>query len=282
MTGLPGKGPARIGPVSLPLGRPIRGWHQNGHPVAWATAGPVSSSGQVWAALAEQHQQTGLVPILLDGLLGGLPHDGLPGDALRPWDSGEFLPPDDPRAADGVDAGAFLGAEWRCWVPPGNEDDPEWLEDLGPFTRGWPGLAPPEHASVTPAERRHALDVVLPQIRAANRGSAEARIGLVAAARPADVLAVIGWDCLYSRGQSLLSLTAVLRSWEDRFGARLIDVGFDTLRLLVDRPPRTLEAAQRLAAEQVPFADDCTGGARGVPDLAPRLLDGLVWTFWWD
>jgi len=42
----------------------------------------------------------------------------------------------------------------------------------------------------------------------------------------------------------------MLRSWEDRFGARLIDVGFADLRLLVERPPRTLEAAQRLAAEQ--------------------------------
>ena len=43
----------------------------------------------------------------------------------------------------------------------------------------------------------------------------------------------------------------MLRSWEDRFGARLIDVGYADLRLLVERPPRTLQAAQHIAAEQV-------------------------------
>jgi hypothetical protein len=57
-----------------------------------------------------------------------------------------------------------------------------------------------------------------------------------------------------------------LRSREDWFGARLIDVGYADLRLLVERPPLTLQAAQRIAAEQVVLADDCTGGARDVPE----------------
>jgi hypothetical protein len=65
----------------------------------------------------------------------------------------------------------------------------------------------------------------------------------------ADAPAAIGWEGPLNRGDSLLPLTAVLRSWEDRFGARIIDVDFDDLRLLVERPPRTLEAAQRVAAE---------------------------------
>jgi len=93
---------------------------------------------------------------------------------------------------------------------------------------------------------------------------------------------VIGWGGLDNRGESLLPLTAVLRSWEDRFGARLIDVGFEDLRLLVERPPSTLEAAQRLAAEQVVLADDCIDGARDISNTAARRLDGPVWTFWWD
>ena len=80
----------------------------------------------------------------------------------------------------------------------------------------------------------------------------------------------------------MLPFTAVLRSWEDRFGARLIDVGFEDLRFLVERPPRTLEAAQRLAAEQVVLADDCIDGARDIPNIAARLVNGPVWTFWWD
>ena len=80
----------------------------------------------------------------------------------------------------------------------------------------------------------------------------------------------------------MLPLTAVLRSWEDRFGARVIDVGFADLRLLVDRPPRTLAAAERVAAEHVVLANECTEGLSDVPHLARCLLDSPVWTFWWD
>ncbi len=278
---LPDEGPGRIGPVRLPPGRLIKGWHGSDHPVAWVTADPVPHSGQVWAALAELHPQTGLVPIQLDGLLGGLRHDRLPDDALRPWDSGEFIPPEDPRGADSVDVAALLENLWRgsVWA---DVDDPEDMEQWAPFSLDWPGLALPERTPLTPDERQHALEVVLPGIRRAHGATPEARIGLVAADRPADVLAVIGWETLYPRGESLLPLTAVLRSWEDRFGAQLVDVGFAELRLLVERPPRTLEAAQRIAAEQVLLADDCIDGARDIPDIAARLLNGPIWTFWWD
>jgi uncharacterized protein DUF4253 len=73
-----------------------------------------------------------------------------------------------------------------------------------------------------------------------------------------------------------------LRSWEDRFGARLIEVGYADLRLLVERPPRSLEAAQRVAAEHVVLADECTGDGQTIPCVAPRLVNGPIWTFWWD
>ncbi len=124
--------------------------------------------------------------------------------------------------------------------------------------------------------------MVLPGIRREYGSTPAARIGLVAADRPADVLAVIGWEALYPRGESILPFTAVLRSWEDRFGARLIDVGFADLRLLVERPPRNLEAAQRLAAEQILLADDCSGAGWAVSGIAAKLLKGPIWTFWWD
>jgi hypothetical protein len=280
---LPDEGPVRIGAVALPPGRLITGWHGNGHHVAWVTVDPVPDSGRAWAALSELHPQTGLVPIVLDGLPYGVPHDRLPDDVLRPWDSGEFIAPEDPSEADSVDVGAILRSEWRCWVPPSSMDDAEYVQMRAPFTREWPGLAEHQHTPLTPAQRRHALDVVLPRIRYPQSGTLAGRIGLVAAERSADVLAVIGWERLYPRGEeSLLPFTAVLRSWEDRFGARLIDVGFEDLRLLVDRPPRTLEAAQHLAAEQVVLADDCIDGARDIPNIAARLLNRPVWTFWWD
>ena len=280
---LPGEGPARLGPVALPAGKLIAGYSDH---VAWATVDPVPGSGRVWAALSELHPQTGLVPFLLGSRLridSMFPSDrrGLPGDGLRPWDNGEFDRPDDPRGADGVDVAALLANRWRDWVS-WQEGDAEAVEWRLPFTLEWPGLAPPQDALLTAAERDHGLDVVLPRIRAASREAPEARVGLVAAGRAADLLAVIGWDGLTNWDFSVLTLTAVLRSWEDRFGARLIDVGSADLRLFVERPPRTLEAAQRLAAEQVVLADDCIDGAREIPNLAPRLVNAPIWTFWWD
>jgi hypothetical protein len=269
---LPGEGPARLGPVALPAGKLIAGHLGRGH-VAWATAGPVPRSGRVWAALSELHPQTGLVPIQLDGLGG---------DTSRPWDDGDFIEPTGPHEADGLDAGAVLRFDWRAWVPHPRRDDPELMQMRAPFTLEWPGLAPPERTPLTPAERRHALDVLLPRIRQANGATPQARIGLVAAARPADVLLAIGWGGLVNSGESLLELTAVLRSWEDRFGARLVDVGDADLRLFVERPPRTLEAAQRLAAEQVVLGGDCIDGYRDIPGTAARLLNAPIWTFWWD
>ena len=74
----------------------------------------------------------------------------------------------------------------------------------------------------------------------------------------------------------------MLRSWEDRFGARLIDVGYADLRLFVERPPRTLEAAQRIAAEQVVLNGECLDAAMDIPNLAARLVNAPCWTFWWD
>jgi hypothetical protein len=281
---LPDEGPARLGAVTLPPGKPIAG--DSGAAVAWATVEPVPESGQVWAALSALRPQTGLAPIQLDGLradtlvTGG--RRGLPGEALRPWDSGEFVRPEDPHEADRLNVVGLLRDRWRDWVPRPGDDDPELEEIRAPFDLEWPGLAPEEPGSLTPAERRRALDTMMRHIRAAHGATRTARIGLVAADRAADVLPVIGWSGLAGRGESLLPLTAVLRSWEDRFGAQLMDVGYADLRLLVDRPPRTLEAAGRVAAEHVVLADECIGGCRDIPGIAALLVNAPIWTFWWD
>jgi hypothetical protein len=41
-----------------------------------------------------------------------------------------------------------------------------------------------------------------------------------------------------------------------------------------------LEAARLFAAEQVHLADDCINGGKEIYSIAPRLLDGPLWTFW--
>jgi Domain of unknown function (DUF4253) len=54
----------------------------------------------------------------------------------------------------------------------------------------------------------------------------------VPAARPADVLALVGYNGTANGYSTPEVLSAVLRSWEDRSGAVLVEVGFDRIRML--------------------------------------------------
>jgi Domain of unknown function (DUF4253) len=47
-----------------------------------------------------------------------------------------------------------------------------------------------------------------------------------------------------------------MRSWEDRFGARVIGVGFADLYVSVAAPPATLDEALPVAAEHFAFCPD--------------------------
>ena len=79
-------------------------------------------------------------------------------------------------------------------------------------------------------------------------------------------------------------IAAVLRTWEDRFGGRLLNVGPGAeIRLLVQRPSATREAAQRVAAEHYAFADECGEcGRSNIKTTSSRLVDAPTWQFWWD
>ena len=78
-------------------------------------------------------------------------------------------------------------------------------------------------------------------------------------------------------------LSAVLRSWEDRSGARLIHLGFDTMDLLVERPVLTQEAAHAVAAEHFAFCPDNIGQGPGtIRRYAAGLPEAPIRSFWWD
>jgi hypothetical protein len=155
----------------------------------------------------------------------------------------------------------------------GDDGDDEMLAAMiAPFTCEFPGLAPASDQSLPGQEIERVLDSLPP-----------ARIGLAVASRPADVLPRIGWDGAVNRWQNALIIAAILRSWEQRFGARLLTVGFAEIQLLASRPPRTLAAAQLLAAEQFAFCNECAGhGLHDVASIASHILESPVWTFWWD
>jgi hypothetical protein len=117
---------------------------------------------------------------------------------------------------------------------------------------------------------------ILDQIR-------ERRLALVAAERPADVLGAIGWIGAVNAHEDPALLSAVLRSWEIRWYARLVEVGFDTLKLTVGNPPRDDKAALAIAAEHFALCPDNVGqGAGTLAEYARSLVGSRTWEFWFD
>lgn len=78
-------------------------------------------------------------------------------------------------------------------------------------------------------------------------GLDECRLFLVPATRSSNAMALLGW----SAEAPLPLLCALLRSWEDRFGAQAVAVLGNELHVSVARPPAKAEHAQLLALEHV-------------------------------
>jgi Domain of unknown function (DUF4253) len=77
--------------------------------------------------------------------------------------------------------------------------------------------------------------------------------------------------------------SAILDTWEDRFDAYLVGIGFDTIVLAVGRPPRDLAAATAIAAEHMAFCpDNIWQGVGSIREYAPMLVGTERWYFWWD
>ena len=276
---VPPDGPVRLGSVQLPDGRQL--WDQYFDPLSsdqpadapllWATNKPVPEAPRVWQVLTGMHHDTGLVPILLSFMRGG--HEG------RPWDEGELDLRCDPAAVDRLDAATVLAEHWASQTPTPDQiaAEPDLADWFAPFGLEFPGLAPAQDQELTSAELDAALGWFGP-----------ARIGLVPAARPADVLALVGYNGIANGYDTPDLLSAVLRSWEDRFGAVLVEVGFDHIRLLARRPPRTLAHAQAVAAELYLMCDefwpiDKPGTAeKDIGSIAESILGIPIWSMWLD
>jgi hypothetical protein len=255
-------------------------WDGSTPAVAWVTITPVPDAGYVRDELSRVSPRTGLVPFIARQLHG---------DPRRPWDDGThrnydyFQYPADPAPAGGIDVAAVLRGHWDHLAEfPGNDPgedgwrDREHARMIAPFFSGFPGLAPGGARPLSPGQVREALSYV-----------PASRIGLAVADRPADALAAMGWlpgNWFEGIGQ----VTAVLRSWEDRFGARLLAVGPDEFKLLAERPPRSRDAARHLAAElraltASEFKSAWNDAAiDNINDIARRLLRSPIWGFWWD
>jgi Domain of unknown function (DUF4253) len=108
------------------------------------------------------------------------------------------------------------------------------------------------------------------------------RLGLVAVRRGADALVATGWTGAVNYFQPVAPLAAVVRSWEDRFGARVVGLGGATALLSVAAPPVTYEHALQVAAEHLICCPDSILGARTLAEYAEQICGETTWSFWWD
>jgi hypothetical protein len=80
-------------------------------------------------------------------------------------------------------------------------------------------------------------------------------------------------------------LVAILRHWQESFGAELAAVSSDVLELTVTRPPADRKAALRLLFEQYAFSSEIFEALEdpaAVEEIMTELLSEANWYFWWD
>ncbi|QES06705.1 DUF4253 domain-containing protein [Streptomyces venezuelae] len=223
-------------------------------PYIWSGHGAAGPSA--WSALRPAAHTAGLLPVLLGGDWG-----------LDRW---ELMPE---RMSDPADHEAE-NVLTEFWTANASEELPG--------SGDWPGLAPAQPYDTDPDETAAAVAEMLTE---PGFWLADARPALVPARRSADIPAVIGWAGPVNHENDVARLCAVLRSWEDRFGARVVALTFDQLVVSVAAPPQMVEEAEALAAEHFAFCPDNVeqGGRGGLLEYAQTgLLDSPVWTFWWD
>ncbi|GIJ42972.1 DUF4253 domain-containing protein [Micromonospora andamanensis] len=254
---------AALPPDLLPPGRLVAPFEQLDTPAYWLSDGPAAA--ETWSMLYARRSETGLYPLLLTGTGR---------DATRPWADGEVWPAH--NSAPGAHDPAALLAEW--WARHAPDDDSDTM--TAPYGRVWPGRAgsPTDHPHGTVGDPDAEATSLARQLVDDTK-----RLGLVAASRGADTLATTGWAGPANHTGDSGEIAAVVRSWEDRFDVRVVEVGFDTLYLSVAAPPTTHEHALHVAAEHFAFCPDIIlQGVGSLQAYAKHLVGARTWAFWWD
>jgi hypothetical protein len=210
--------------------------YPRGLPAAyWASVEPVPNAERIASQLASAFWESGLWP-----LLWRFPEDP---DAYL-GGHGDW------GAIDRIDVEEVLQQSWsKVPWPPGSTE---------PFTE-FPGLAP---------AAKHRSAPLNPF--ASERVGADACLLLVPCNRPADAITMLGG--LAAEVEAPV-ISAVLRSWEERFSATAYEVAPDLVKLSVGTPPATEEHALRVAAEHMAFCPPDDGGA---PGALRRVASGLL------
>lgn len=238
-------------------------WHE---PLLWLSAEPVGFGD--WGRASAARRAVGLLPVLIAD------PDGKGADPAE-WG----LMPDRMSYPGDHDADDVLAEYWAGLA----EDGPGESGTGGHEEPPWRGLA--AGSDEFPEDPDSAAREFADMISDGDGWLGQPRLALVPARRSADIPAVIGWSGPLNHDNDVARLCAVMRSWEDRFGTRIVALTYDQLVISVAAPPRTQEAAEALAAEHFAFCPDNLhqSDTPGIAQYArERLLDQYVWSFWWD
>lgn len=258
-------------------------------PMCWLTDEPVRAG--LWRELRAEHPRSGLWPLLVFRDASGF---------------GWYA--EDEASLARLDPVTIMSEWWRPDAVRLTQFERRILGLAKPDE--FPGLAPPGSPRIDP-------DLLADEVAERLLAREPARIALVPAPRSADSIGLAGWSPTDNDAYTPGALSAVLRTWEERFGARVIGIGSGTLWLSVAAPPTTIEQAVRVAVEHYCFCPEVeppalfdyedlprvelpedfaakeTGQlARSVgakPDWDSMLLQYAadiagrpVWRFWWD
>jgi hypothetical protein len=247
----------------LPPGRLMP--RENGKIRYWLSDQPAEPD--LWIRVRAEHPRSGLWPLGLSGLTS---------EPDRPWVSGEVYAQQTEPRADDVEA--VLAQFWAGRTADEDaeedpEDEAERVATFAPYST-WPGLAPRGDLQGSPEDfADQYAQIIL---------DGSARLGLVAAARGSDALTTSGWSGPVNHTKTA-RVSTVVRSWEDRFGVRVVGAGFDTLALSVAAPPRSLDQSLPIAAEHFAFCPDSFQYGEGaLVEYAEGLVGVNSWQFWWD
>lgn len=235
-----------------------------GPPLCWISA--EVPSPQLLAAARADYRRTGLFPVLV------CDNDEMYGERCTVG----VLSPEPQGNIAGWDSADIMRRIWNGLVQADDEFGPAYdSETLAPFGDTFPGPAAPGGLLADPdilanQQVRHYIDE-------------DTRLALVPTRRGADVLTVLGWSGAANHLSLTSALSSVVRSWEDRFGARVIRLGPDRLDISVSAPPHEPSQAAIVAAEHWTFCPDSVLGEwETLRDYAQHIQGRRIWSFWWE
>ncbi|WP_432067267.1 DUF4253 domain-containing protein [Streptomyces sp. C10-9-1] len=259
--------------LELPPGKLVDETYQGQwpYPLLWL-ADTRAEPGQ-WSAQGPALRAADLVPVLVD--VGG------PAGGPEKWNllCGNLSYPEDLGADEVL---GYLWGEVREKRARREAEEPASGGTAAPFDAPWPGLAP----AAGPGDDPEALAAQTADTLA-GEGSwlRDPRLALVSAECNADIPAACGWSGSLSHEDDPGALSAVLRSWGERFGTRVVALGADRLVLSVAAPPTTAAHAEAVAAEHAAFCPDdlVRSGHTTLRDYAVHeVLGRRTWVHHWD